>query len=167
MLNWNITHYNTNYVVDKNLTRIKKISSNGWQAFLLSKEAITNKIYFQAKVIKTVRSGGIEFGVVRGNPKALRGFLSPKDTVTNYNLRTQLNFIVGVGDVIGVHVNTKSDQVLLYRNKKLMRVGRLEPSALQVPMYAFLSLYYMDSELEMGNFFPFHLLEPMANSIFY
>jgi hypothetical protein len=63
------------------------------------------------------------------------------------------------GDVLGVVVDATKDQVRFYKNAKIIVVSTRKPSEM-APMYAVAWLYYQNCEVEMGNFYPYQLLEP-------
>jgi hypothetical protein len=62
-------------------------------------------------------------------------------------------------DVAGVVVDMERDQVRFYKNAKLIAVSNRKPSQM-IPLYAATWIYFVDCEVEMGDYYPYPTLEP-------
>jgi hypothetical protein len=150
-----------------------KTGFNGWDPPLFSIKPITKLTYFQLKINHLedhthyfVPATGIFIGVSRSNTVDTYAYAG-RNVICIYNSELDsdknhdtwhISCTASAGDVIGVVIDLKEDQVRFYVNAKFVGVGTRRPSAYQT-LYAVLWLFYHDCDVELGEYFPYETLQ--------
>jgi hypothetical protein len=153
---------NSSFELSNNNTRIRKVGPLGWDSGLIFSRININKeiTYFQAKIVQLNQNlnlpsntGGVCLGIASpiGTP-----FICLLNTDTGS--REYSSFHATTGDVLGVVVDKKKDQVLFYKNAKFVEYGKSKPSSIEGAK-AMMELYYPHCVIEMGDFFQYSSLE--------
>jgi hypothetical protein len=77
----------------------------------------------------------------------------------NRSVRIAVSCETASGDVLGVLVDRKNDKILFYKNGEQVAEGLKKPSDLKRPLYAFTTLFYSGSCLEIVEKFKFQNLK--------
>jgi hypothetical protein len=151
---------NSSFELSNNNTRIRKVGPLGWgSGIIFSRTSINKEItYFQAKIVLLNQNlpsntGGVCLGIASpiGTP-----FICMLNTDTGS--REYSSFHATTGDVLGVVVDKKKDQVLFYKNAKFVEYGKSKPSSIEGAK-AMMEMYYPRCVIEMGDFFQYSSLE--------
>ncbi len=168
---------NVVYNISNNGTRVLKHGASLWGSYppLISAYPLTAAVtYIQMKVHylnDRPEDGGLIFGISRGTDIGCDDDNAKTKTVcikyrrknyshvgVNDTLTVFSSDYILSGDVLAIVVDMKRDVVLFYRNTKLVAKSKNKPSMYQ-PTYVVLWLFYQKSDIEMGDFYPYHSLE--------
>jgi hypothetical protein len=173
IISWERLGTELTYTLTNNNTRVRRGDNAGWNSPFYSQKQLAETIsYFQMKIINNTDHSdgdGIIIGVCK--KKSLESqykYLNPHVCNAIYNNADSLGALTGVrvikpcsartGDVVGVVADLLVDEIRFYVNTKLVAIGKTKPSALQ-PLHAVFWTHYANSEIEMGDYFPYESLE--------
>jgi hypothetical protein len=150
-----------------NNSRVQKNKSNGWRNPLHSQQLTDTISYFQLKIIENTKveeGDGIMFGVCSADrtmdsfkysmPEICNCIYNNRDSLSLAGVRVLKPCSAVVGDVIGIVVDTVTDETRFYINTQLVAIGKSKVSQFQ-PLYAVLWIYYQSCVIEMGDYYPY------------